>query len=141
MRELYDSSVVVASLLVDHSSHAFAYEALLAARRGEVEGAVAAHALAECFAVLTRMPGGVRLAPQVVLRALMSLSVEVVPLSTVDYREVLRRASDLGLVGGTVYDLLHVRAAEVWGARRVLTLNPKHFRRLVEGTAIEVVAP
>ena len=141
VRALFDTSVVVASLLTAHPEHGRSYRSLLEAKTGAVQGAISAHGLVECFSTLTRLPPGMRLAPELVLAALRGLSLDSVPLSLADYWEVLERSSQLGLAGGIVYDLLHLKAAELRAADRIVTLNARHFRRLAEGSAVDIVEP
>jgi predicted nucleic acid-binding protein len=67
-------------------------------------------------------------------------SARLIALSPADYTATLRRASEMGLSGGVIYDALIARAAEKAGAERLLTLNEADFRRVwPEGESILLV--
>ena len=70
--------------------------------------------------------------------ALTGLAVAtVVALSKSDYVAVLDTMSELGLSGGVIYDALAARVAARARAEKLLTLNPRDFRRVwPEGDAI-----
>ena len=134
MRVLADSSVLVAALLRSHPHHGRAAPVLDGAAGGTDTLLVAAHALAEAFSSLTALHTlHPQLTPPVVLRLLdegVLAFAEVVALDAADYRAVLQRMADLGLVSGAVYDGLHVRAAEKAGAEELVTFNGRDFRRM-----------
>ncbi|AIE87862.1 hypothetical protein OP10G_4494 [Fimbriimonas ginsengisoli Gsoil 348] len=67
--------------------------------------------------------------------------VQVLPLLPKDYAAALEEAEAKDCRGGTVYDLLHLQAALSWGATKLVTLNPKHFRRLISPGSVEIVEP
>ncbi len=111
--------------------------------RMEAEGAqllIGAHGFAEMYSGLTRLPARPPLAEVPgILRALREIC-EVIELSADDYMEVIQRAARLGLVSGAIYDLLHVRSAEVGGADKLVTFNGRDFRRMEpQGTCQLVV--
>ncbi|MBI5018036.1 MAG: PIN domain-containing protein [Deltaproteobacteria bacterium] len=143
MRVLFDTSVLVAAMVAAHPAHGRASAWLRKARAGEVEFLIAAHTLAELFAVLTRLPTVPRISPEVACRLVeenVASRAGVIALVAEDYRALLRRWAGLGLAGGAVYDGLIARAAERATADRLLTLNVDHFRRAwPEGASI--IAP
>lgn len=63
MKVLYDTSVLIAALLVEHANHALAFPQLELARRGEVKGYISTHSLAELYSVMTRLPQPLRVFP------------------------------------------------------------------------------
>lgn len=91
---------------------------------------VAAPALVEAYAVLTRLPPPHRLAPDVALYLIDAnfvRGVTAVALGAPDYRAMLRSAPSLGITGGRLYDAVIARCAVVARARTLLTFNASHF--------------
>lgn len=84
-----------------------------------------------------------RYPPGEVVRFLRSLEQTwtVLPLSPIHYLRAAERCRDLGLPGGAIYDTLLAEAALQAEATGLVTLNPRHFRRL--GAEVErlVIAP
>jgi predicted nucleic acid-binding protein len=108
------------------------------------QGACALHSLAECYAVLTRMPGPAPTpAPQDVRAALALVrgALTVVPLTAADYEAVLADLASRRLVGGLVYDALILRCASRVGAQTIYTWNDRHFKRLAPGLAERIRTP
>jgi len=143
VKSLFDSSVLVAALLETHPSHKTSRAIVLEHRGRSGEFAISQHALLETYAVLTGMRTRPRLTPPMVRLAMTELlaPAEVVPLSPSDYQECLMTAESSNLIGGAICDLLHLRAAEIWGAAQLVTLNPKHFRPLAGRLRIAVAEP
>ena len=105
---------------------------------------LAAHALAETYAVLTSWPPPRRLSPldarTLIDRNFVQAATRVVALDGPAYVELLDRMASQGVAGGRVYDAVIVACAEEAGVSALLTFNVAHFRALV-GSRIEVVAP
>ena len=140
MRILFDTSVLVAGIVEAHPMHGRSGPWLEEARAGEFEFLAASHALAELYAVLTRLPLSPRISPGMA-RRLIQANVEaaatIVPLDAADYARVLTHVAQLEITGGAVYDALIARTAEIARADRLLTLNPGDFQRVwPEGKAI-----
>jgi predicted nucleic acid-binding protein len=140
VKVLFDTSVLVAAMVAAHPAHARASAWLRKAKTGEVGFLVAAHTLAELFAVLTRLPTAPRISPEAACRLVeenVASRAEVFALDAADYRLLLSRWAGLGVAGGAVYDGLIAKAAERAQADRLLTLNVDHFRRVwPEGSAL-----
>jgi predicted nucleic acid-binding protein len=140
MKVLFDTSVLVAAVVAAHPAHQQASPWLRRAKSGDVEFFVAAHTLAEVYAVLTRLPTMPRISPATALRLVeenIATGAEVITLDAADYRLLLPRLAALEVAGGAVYDGLIARAAEKATAERLLTLNADHFRRVwPEGRSI-----
>ena len=144
MKVLFDTSVLVAAMVSAHPAHDQAVSWLRRAKSGHVEFLVAAHTVAELYAVLTRLPTLPRISPVAALRLVeenVTAHAQVVALDAADYRALLRRWADLEVAGGAVYDGLIARVAEKVGADRLLTLNLKHFRRVWPEGASAIVSP
>jgi predicted nucleic acid-binding protein len=107
-----DTSVVVAAFASWHQSHRSAATAL--ARRPRVP----AHVLIESYSVLTRLPPPHRAAGELVA-AFLRERFEESPLTLPPnaYLPLLARASEAGVVGGSLYDLLVSATAAHAGAR------------------------
>jgi predicted nucleic acid-binding protein len=133
MRALFDTSVLVAASVEGHSMHARALPWLRRAHAGEIDFHVAAHSLAECYAVLTAIPTRPRITPPTAARILhdnIESKAKIVALTASDYRRVVHDLSRLGLAGGVVYDAIVARCAAKVGVEILLTLNPDHFIRV-----------
>jgi predicted nucleic acid-binding protein len=145
MKTYYDTSVVVASLVDFHEHHQEAFHAVCQITRGETEGVICAHGLAECFSVLT----GTRTYRQIVSPVEIGLTLrentvgrfEIVALTTEDYLEVVRQSSESGVMGGQIYDALHLAAARKAGCDVIYTFNVRHFRELAPDLATRIRAP
>jgi predicted nucleic acid-binding protein len=132
MKVLYDTSILIAALLVEHGSHDVAFPKLELARRGEVKGYISTHSLAEIYAVITRLPQPLRVLPDEAETAIADLLeyLEAVPLLAEDYQSAIGLMRSCKLVGGGIFDVLIAQAALKAGVDRLLTLNPKDFTRL-----------
>ena len=129
MRTMLDTSVLVSAFVRRHPRHAVAIECLRQA--GDLR--IAAHSMAETFAVLTRLPTRPRITGGVarkLIRENLSSRGKLVALSPRDYDAALGRMCDLGLTGGAVYDALIVQAALKAEVIRFVTLNGSDFRRV-----------
>ena len=143
-RFLPDTSCMVAVLCGWHEHHErAAREIERRLERGEVL-VVAAPALVETYAVLTRLPPPHRLSPvdsQALLEAnFMGDSVETVALEAEVYVRLLRGAPERGIAGGRTYDTVIVACGMAAGVDVILTFNERQFR-LLAGQDIEVLVP
>lgn len=94
-----DTSVVVAALTQWHEAHDAARVAAHGAK-------IPAHALVESYSVLTRLPGGLRLAPRTARSLLVAWFPEGRILRPPDGypRALVERLSDAQVAGGASYD-------------------------------------
>ncbi|EHJ48529.1 PilT protein domain protein [Solidesulfovibrio carbinoliphilus subsp. oakridgensis] len=129
MRALFDTSVLVAALVKSHPLHERAYPWYLKGRRGELEMIVAAHGLAETYASLTTYPSRPRVSPRV---ASVIAVAAIISLDAREYLAAMDAVARIGRGGGSIYDALHVIAAQKSGADIVLSFNRKHFEPLIE---------
>jgi predicted nucleic acid-binding protein len=136
-----DTSCLIAAVCGWHERHRVAaaeIERRLA--RGE-RLSVAAHALSEAYAVLTRLPAPHRLAPAdawELLQANFTDGVLVVALSARQQVALLRRLAKAGVSGGHTYDAVIAVCAVQAGARALLTFNARHFEPAPKELAIVV---
>lgn len=144
MRILFDTSVLIAAMIEGHSAHRVALPWLQRVKAKADAGLVAAHTLAELYAVLTRLPVSPRISPAMALRLIQNNVLDtctVVTLSDSDYTALLNHLADLGIVGGAVYDGLLMHAAWIAGVDRVVTLNAHDFRRVYPALADIIFSP
>jgi predicted nucleic acid-binding protein len=144
MKVLLDTSVLVAAMIESHERHAEALPWLQKVKDKELEGAVAAHSLAELYAVLTALPLPVRISGRMAWRLIrenISPDFKVVTLSATDYRRVLRSLSSRDVAGGAVYDALIAQAAAKAKVDHLVTLNPKDFQRVWPEGASKIRSP
>jgi len=141
---LFDTSVIVASVVEAHPSHSLAFPWLRRAKAGDFELLIACHSLAEAYTVLSTLPVVPRISP-ILAWKLVHDNIETlahpVALSASDYSRVIRHMGEHGLSGGIMYDMLVVQAAEKAGADQILTLNAKDFTRLWPERKTHVISP
>jgi predicted nucleic acid-binding protein len=136
-----DTSVLVAAAVAVHPDHERAAECLASARDEGNSAFMSLHAVAETYSVLTKLPLVERIPPPAarayieVLRGFMSTVAITEPMCL----EALDRCTARGLGSGSVFDALHLVAAEAAGAELMLTFNERDFSRLA-GTASPRIA-
>jgi predicted nucleic acid-binding protein len=139
---LPDSTVMIAAVSSWHEHHA-ASVSEIDRRLSEGEAMViAAPALVETYAVLTRLPAQHRLAPDICLAVLQVSfgSYDVVALDASAYWPQLRAGPDRGVAGGRIYDALIFACAQSVDVDTLLTLNTRHFEQFGSAT-LRIVAP
>lgn len=140
-----DSSVIVAALLPWHEHHSQARSALvkLARGRGPRSFLVPLAALVESYSVITRLPAPNRLSADdayVLLAKAFQERAAVTALGAEDAWEFLAAQRDAGVCGGAIYDAVILAGATQGGARRLLTVNRRHFDRLPR-SGLEIIEP
>lgn len=121
---------MIAAVCAWHEHHEAAANEIdrrLAARAKMI---VAAPALVEAYAVLTRLPPPHRLSPQTALTLLETNFLKlgsVIALNAKSYEALLLRAPKNDLAGGRVYDAVIGACAEQGKASAVLTFNAGDF--------------
>ena len=144
MRILFDTSLLVAAMVEGHPSHTVALPWLQRVKAKIDVGLVAAHSLAELYAILTRLPVNPRIPPALALQLIQSNvlnTCHVVALSGDDYVTLLSHLVNQGIAGGAVYDGLLLHAAWKAGVDQVVTLNPYDFRRVYPALADKISSP
>lgn len=142
-RFLPDTSVMVAAVCSWHESHGAA-TAELERRfaRGDVL-IVAAPALVEAYAVLTRLPPPHRLSPVDTMTLLDSNFLRGSTVTALDaraYTALLQNASQKSIAGGRVYDWVIAACAVKANASILITFNAKDFVPLVP-EQVEILVP
>lgn len=127
---LPDTSVMIPVVCAWHEHHELAITELerrLSARESLV---VAAPALFEAYAVLTRFPPPHRLSPTDAHTLLETNFLTGGTLAVLDgkaYRSTLREAASHNVAGGRTYDWVIAACAEVARVRTLLTFNARDF--------------
>jgi predicted nucleic acid-binding protein len=144
MKILFDTSVLVAAMIEAHPMHEAALPWLQQVSDQSETGLVAAHSIAELYAVLTTLPVRPQIPSSIAYRLIQQNvlnSCEIVSLSKEDYIAVIDHLSESGIVGGVTYDALILHAALKADADRVLTLNVGDFQRIYSDLADRIVSP
>lgn len=144
-RVFLDMSVLVPAMVAAHPDHARAHAAFQNVGR-HAHGGMAAHSLAELYAVLTRLPLLPRISPadarELIQRNIYSRSIAIVPLDAQGYTTMIDQLAEEYLQGGIVYDAVIAACACTWKADTLLTLNAADFVRLPKSLQhFEVKAP
>lgn len=104
---------------------------------------LAAPALVEAYAVLTRLPIPLRISPTEAHRVLEANFLAVGTIVTLDdrsYRTLLDRSASDGIAGGRIYDAVIALCAERAGVKVFVTFNEDDFAGLV-APGIDIVVP
>jgi predicted nucleic acid-binding protein len=131
-----DTSVAIPLLVATHTAHA----AVSRWWDGR-EIALSGHALPETYAVLTRLPGDLRLAPADAARLIAARFAEPLVPGPDVFGRLPQLLGGLGIAGGAVYDALVALAAREHGARLATRdVRAKPTYDLV-GADVLIVAP
>jgi predicted nucleic acid-binding protein len=130
VKAFFDTSVLVGAFYGDHPRHTACLRLLEDASKKT--HFCAAHAVAELYAVMTRLPAGPRITPEQGLLFVENVRdyFSVITLSAAEQFEAAAEAARRGLGGAKVYDLLTLKCAAKAGAERVYALNLAEFTRL-----------
>ena len=114
--------------MVEEEEH---HGAALKALASSADGFTSTHAIAETFATLTSGRLEVQLTPAEaaqVIDANVIRRLQVVDLGLSDYQQAMRNSQTVGARGGAIFDMLHLQAARRGAAKRILTMNVRHFQ-------------
>jgi predicted nucleic acid-binding protein len=144
MKVFLDTSVLFAALLKQHLSHTACVQWLQKVISHHVDAALACHSLAELYSTITRYPTQPRASGSFTWNLIarnVLLHCELIELTKEDYITVLESNAVNEIIGGTTYDALIAHAFMKSGADYLLTLNLKHFRRILPAHADRILAP
>lgn len=144
MRIFLDTTVLVASVVREHPHHSRALPVVQRVLSRRDTGFVAAHGLAEMYAVLTTLPISPRVGPDAARRLIVDNVVphfEIVALSAREYGRLIGSVAERNVLGGAIYDALQLMCAEKASVERIYTFNVAHFRRLAGELAGRVSLP
>jgi predicted nucleic acid-binding protein len=107
-KALADSSYLVALVDEDHPRHHRVLRWQRRIVRGEWQGVLAAHSLAETYSVLTRIPHAPPISPAIAWQAIERnlVDFEVIALPPKEYTHVPSDLAARGIGGGPTYDAL-----------------------------------
>lgn len=141
---LFDTSVLVAGFVASHSKHHQSLAWLKRAIAKEFTLAVSTHSLAECYAVLTRLPLSPKISPSIA-KVLIEENIvkigKIVSLTSSDYLNIIKEITGLGLTGGVIYDAVTFKAAKKIKAHTILTLNLRDFQRFSPENHKYIISP
>ena len=122
---------------MEHSNHDEAFLLLELAQKGEAEGYISTHSLAELYAVMTRLPESLKILPGEARGLIEDLLnyLQPVPLKVDDYQQAISRLATLRMAGGVMFDAIIAQAALKAGVDHLITLNTKDFVRLGDDIA------
>jgi len=130
-RPFFDSSVLVAGLLDQGEASRAPMAVFDALQAGQIENPQTAwHCCLEFFAVVTRLPPGLRLDPDVALQLLEEEIVDRFEVHQMPARRVPTFFADAvaqGIGGGRVYDFHIAEVALASDPGAVVTENRRHF--------------
>ena len=123
-RVLYaaDTSVAIAAVDESHEAHVACRTAV-----ARLRPALSGHAVFETFSVLTRLPGALRVAPDVAHDVIRRSFPDGCWLGAREQAALFARMPTLGITGGMVYDAL-VGAAALSARRRLLSRDRRADR-------------
>jgi predicted nucleic acid-binding protein len=128
-----DTNVLVAASVQEHQHHVQSFDLVKAVKEGALQGFIGTHGLAEFYSGLTRAPFIPRVHPAEAGRLLDDNILpyfELIALTADDYKAILRSCANAGLIGGVVFDVLHLHSARKAECDRIYTFNVKDFRVL-----------
>lgn len=144
MKILLDTSVLVAAMVEAHPAHDRALPWMQKVKAGTDVGIVAAHSIAELYAVLSVLPVQPRISPAIANKLIQQdvfEICEIVTLTNQDYNKIIKHLSESNLVGGVTYDAVILYTALKVGIDRIITLNKKDFVRIYPGIADKIIFP
>jgi predicted nucleic acid-binding protein len=130
VKAFFDASVLVGAFYGDHPKHSACLRLLEGASKRT--HFCAAHAVAELYAVMTRLPVRPRITPEQGLLFVENVRdyFSLITPSAAERFEAAAQAARRGLGGGKVYDLLTLKCAAKSGAERAYALELAGFARL-----------
>ena len=124
----FDTSVFIAAFQQTHKQHVVALKTLAAVDKQNA--GCSSHSLIEIYSVLTRIPPPLRLTAEdgLAVVELVQSKVTTVSLTPTEYLTTIRNASTRGIVGGAIYDAIHIQCAKKLDAARNLHFQCRRFR-------------
>ena len=145
MKIFLDTSVMVAASVRQHPHFARADVLLRRCADGVDAAVIHAHSLLEFHSAITQLPRGMAVPPaavETILREGILPFVRCVALPAREVQQIQKRAGQLGLTGGIIYDLYHLAVAEKQQVERLYTFNTGHFQQLAPPEFIaRIVSP
>lgn len=145
MKVFLDTNVLIAAAFRQHPHFVRADEAMRRCVDKDDTGFIHAHSLLEFHSAATQLPRGLAVPPERVPTLIEEGILPFVRLVSLDARRIVKvenRAGEMGLIGGIIYDLYLLAAAEDAAVDRLLTFNVTHFQRIAHADFVSrIVAP
>jgi predicted nucleic acid-binding protein len=142
-RHFFDTSVLVAGLIELGETPLPAERILDAVKSGRLKHPCTAwHCCLEFYSVVTRLPAGLRLDPEMAWRLMENQifgQLQIVDLPDTARVAFLRAAAAHVVAGGRIYDAHIAEAARLAAATTVVTDNQRHFGQLT-GHGVKVLS-
>ena len=137
-RYLCDTSVLIAAVSSWHEFHPRTHAEIELRERNDEQLVIAAHSLAETYAVLTRLPAPHRLraADAVALIERNWSDTPTVHLTGPEMWSALHEAERRTVTGGQMYDVLIAVAALKARASTIVTWNVRHYAAFAPAIAV-----
>ena len=141
MKLFVDTSVLIAASDLEHEHFALSRRFFLSMKKETA--CCAAHALAEIYAVLTRLPKAKRRTTDEALLTLEQVRSRTSQIALIpeEYVRTIESAAMRGLTGGILYDALLLACARKAEAERIYTWNVRHFKNIAPDLADQIVTP
>ena len=138
-KDVFDTTVLIALMLPHREGHLRCKKAFLESRAAS-RAAISTHTIAELYSVLA---GRHTIPPKEIKKMLDGnlRNVEQIILEPSDYQSSVERLTGLGIQGGAIFDTLIATCALKVEAKKLYTLNLKHFVRLGEDVAAVSLEP
>ena len=133
MKVFLDTNILIAASIRQHPQFAAADRVIQRCADKEDEGVIHSHSLLEFHSAITQLPEGLAVPPGqvgVLLKEGLLPFLRCVNLTVKQIHQVQKRAGELGLMGGVIYDLYHLAVAEKESVEKLLTFNVLHFQQL-----------
>ncbi len=129
MKGFFDTSVLVPVFYGDHVHHQASLALFIQFEQST--GCCGAHSLADVYSTLTRMPGKHRISGEQAMLFIGSIRERllIIALDGDEYADALRSSSELGIVGGGIYDALLAHCAMKAQAEAIYSWNLRHYAR------------
>ncbi len=144
MKILLDTSVLIAAMVEAHPNHDRALMWLKRARQDDISAYIAAHTLAELYAVLTRLPVQPRISSATALQLIQENVVSVFEIIASDgdeYKTLLVHLAQQGITGGATYDALIAHTAYRIRVDHLITFNERDFKAVYPDISDQILVP
>ena len=140
MKHFFDTSILIAAFIEDERCHKECAQAVSSTD----EGLIYAHALSECFSILTSGRLTIQLSPRDASKLIehnIFARMEIITLTAKEQMDTLTDCHRRGVRGGGIFDCLHITAARKAEADQILTLNLRHFLTFAPDLASKISSP
>lgn len=144
MKYLFDTSVLVPSLIKALPVHGIALTWLEKVQQNQIDAAISTHTLAELYCNLSRFPITPKISPAASIELLNEGVLpyfELIALDKSDYLSIIKHLSSEQIIGAATYDALHVYAGIKAQADYILSFNARDFQRVYPSMTHKIITP